>query len=107
MPRRSVRNPVHLRSSSRFLVLALAACNGSKKQPETQQPDPVAKVDSVSNGSGKDMVVQPRFSGGQEAPSDEGRIPFTITKVDANQKPSATAPFHEAGGDWTYVEAQL
>lgn len=106
MPRRSVRNVVRLRSTATFLVLATAGCNSAKKQAD-HQPEAVAKVDSVSSGSDKGTVVQPRFSGGQEAPSDEGRIPFTITKVDTNQKPSATAPFHEAGGDWTYVEAQL
>lgn len=50
-------------------------------------------------------VVQPRFSGGQEAPSDEGRLGFTITKVHERRKRAATAPFHEPGGDWTYADA--
>jgi hypothetical protein len=78
------------------LLLALAACG--KKQPET-----APGVDLVDkDGSG--MIVQPRIGGDD---TDDGSIPFTITKVHTNQKPSATAPFHAAGGDWTYLEARL
>ena len=76
-----------------FSLVVLLGCSNAKKDPPP--------------ASGSGMIVQPRFSGGNEAPSDEGRAPFTITAVHARQKPSTTAPFYEAGGDWTYVEAHL
>jgi hypothetical protein len=85
-----------------WIVLVVVACKSSSR--EGQQVRVTSKTDLVS-GSGD--VVQPRFSGGAAAPTDEGRLGFTITKVHAHRKAAVAAPFHEAGGDWTYVEAHV
>src|SRR4051812_14340567 len=88
-------------------AIAVICCLGVGCKSTNKRAEPASDEVVTGSGSDKGMVVQPRFSGGQEAPSDDGRIPFTITKVHTGQKPSATPPFHEPGGDWTYVEAHL
>lgn len=95
----------YLTSALCCLGLAAGGCKSEKTQPEPR----AAATDLVTEGSDGDrgMIVQPRLSGGDEAPSDEGRIRFTITKVEPGQKPASAPPFHEPGGDWTYVEAHL
>nr|MBA3501871.1 hypothetical protein [Deltaproteobacteria bacterium] len=83
-----------------WILLVVVACKSSKREEQIR----VSKADLVA-GSGD--VVQPRFSGGVAAPGDAHGLGFTITKVHANRKSAVAAPFHEAGGDWTYVEAHV
>lgn len=95
-----------VRSFSCAIGLALMfGCGSSKEAP----PDPASapgKLPAVPPGA-QDVVVQPRFSGGESASTEPGTIGFTITKVHPGHKAIATAPFHAPGGTWTYVEAHL
>jgi hypothetical protein len=40
-------------------------------------------------------------------PGDGPRLQFIMTKVCENQHPDKAPPYHAAGGEWTYAEAQL
>lgn len=91
-----------------LVLVALFACKSKSDEAQPRRVGPPAvKTDQVTSGSGDMGIVQPRFSGGQAAPTDEGSLGFTVTKVHANRKPSAAAPFHEAGGTWSYFEAHI
>ncbi len=94
-----------------WIVLVLFACKSSAREEVRREArteaKTEAKTDVATEGSGDLGVVQPRFSEGRAAPTDAGTLGFTITKVHANRKPATAAPFHEAGGDWTYVEAHV
>lgn len=43
----------------------------------------------------------------QVGASDQARTGFRITRVYTRHQPTQTAPFHAAGGEWTYLDAAL
>lgn len=91
-----------------FGLVLLLGCKGASKEPPPPMPSqPTTMKADQMTGDNETATSQVRFSNGGEAPTDEGRIGFTITAVHAGQKPSTTAPFYEPGGEWTYVEAHL
>jgi hypothetical protein len=61
-------------------------------------PEPAAEEPSPSEG---DPVVQPSLS---DAP--RGHLSLQVKKVYEHHKPSLKAPFHEPGGDWTFMDLE-
>lgn len=67
------------------------------KTPDT----PSSLVDDKKDA---DLQVQVPMGGDLD---DAPRMGFRITQVYAKQQPSKVAPFHEAGGEWTYFDAAV
>ena len=55
-----------------------------------------------------DQIEIPRFQVGvgDQEDFEPPHLSFTITAMHEKQKPSEEAPFHEDGGDWTFLECQ-
>lgn len=62
-------------------------------EPEPVADDPAPKED--------DSVIQPSMSD-----SPRGQLSLQITKVYEHHKPSSKPPFHEAGGEWTFMDLE-
>jgi hypothetical protein len=91
------------------IVLALCACG---EQTDRKPKVIVTKNEITYNGKpisldAAEAILQAKFSNGQATPSDDGTLPFTITQVHAQQRPSDAPPFFTAGGTWTYAVAHL
>src|SRR5262245_209608 len=77
------------------LVLAILFAGCETKPMPQAPPNP---------GQGQPPRAELRVGGDDQ---DEARhLSFRITAVHKKRKPSETAPFHVAGGDWTYFECQ-
>ncbi len=87
-----------------LVVVAVLGCKSSHEEPKpalkTVSPPPSMPI----AGSGSDGVAEPMIGGNRD---DVGNLPFVITKVEPAQQPSASAPWHAAGGTWTYFEAHV
>ena len=93
----------------------VAGCN-SDSQPtkDAKQITPATqreKTGATSNAppktdlkDAKDLKVQVPLGDG--SPEDWGRVSFTITKVYQEQELTKTAPFHAAGGRWTFFDCR-
>lgn len=79
-----------------FGLAAMLALSGCKKT-EHQVPN----VAAAPEASG--TIAQVRL-GDSDEPAD---LRFAIDTVYDHQQATATAPFHAAGGSWTYVDAHL
>ncbi|MDP2274432.1 MAG: hypothetical protein Q8N23_20465 [Archangium sp.] len=72
--------------------------------PPPPQEEAVVKKSKAPKPDDDGPLVQAQLGGD---PSKTPRTGFLITNVFKNQQASDTAPFHTAGGDWTYFEAAL
>ncbi|MBX3186546.1 MAG: hypothetical protein KF819_06010 [Labilithrix sp.] len=79
-----------------LLLFAVLAC-GCKRSKE-----PPVNVDTVTGEGG--AIAQARFGGDPDA---QRRVSFRIDAVHRDRKPSASAPWHEAGGSWTFFDAHV
>jgi hypothetical protein len=81
-------------------LVVVVACKGEKRE--------AAKVVEGS-GSGSGMgTVEPVFSQGSQISRDTvPALPFAIDKVYEKQQPSDAAPYHAAGGTWTFFDAHV
>lgn len=80
------------------------------KAPEpTPEPKSVSVVDVVSDApaAAKGPSLHVPFSKGAVHTGAVPRMPFTITAVHHKRKPTAKAPWHAAGGTWTFLECKL
>ena len=104
-----------MKRSATLLLGLLLAC-GSKKDAEPPPPksDPVkaepakpdtAKPDTAKpaiNADGAGNVAHARLGGDPDAPP--AALALTIAAVHDKEKPLTKAPWHAAGGDWTYLD---
>ncbi|MHB8875756.1 MAG: hypothetical protein ACYC8T_18880, partial [Myxococcaceae bacterium] len=84
-----------------FAAAALAASWLACDEASKPKPAPKVIVDQVSGGGDR---VQARFGDGED---EQPRLSFKIVKVYPKQAPSSSAPFHQDGGDWTYLDVAL
>ncbi len=83
-----------------LVVVVVLGCRSSHEQ---SRPAPeVAPVQRPIAGSGSGGIAEP---GGNA--DDTGNLPFVITTVVPGQQPTTSAPWHAAGGTWTYFEAHV
>src|SRR5581483_1690919 len=79
-----------------LVCLLVAGCAKSEAPSPSRAPAAIAKSAPAA------PTLQVPIGGGGEPPS----LPFTISKVYEKQKPLDKAPWHEAGGEWTFFDAE-
>ena len=88
-----------------LLVVALALAVGCRDKAEKSPPAktpahaPVVAVADAATGP----VLQARVGAGSA--DEPPHLAFTVTAVHEGEQPSDEPPWHEPGGDWTFLDA--
>ena len=92
-----------MKRSATLLLALLIAC-GSKKEadPPPAKSDPPVEKKPVVNADGAGNIAHARLGGDPNAAP--ASLMLTIAAVHEKEKPLTKAPWHEAGGDWTYLD---
>jgi hypothetical protein len=88
-------------------ALATLATLGGCKSHDHEVFVPAGAADPAGGGGlmGSGGVAEPNV--GDPGADGDRTLAFVITKVIAKQQPTAAAPWHAAGGTWTYFEAHV